>query len=240
MEPPALPRFDAVQRRDFLKRAAGLGALALVPGLAACSKDDADTFADASTTTTTAAAGGSSSTTAGGSSSTSEASTTTEASSGAALPDGAKLDVAFTYTPDGNGFGPARNPFVAVWVESAEGDLVANVAVWYNPPKGERWINNLASWYAADGAYYQAHGSDDLEAKTGATRPAGTYTVTWDGTAASGKRAPQGDYVVFVESAREHGTHSLTSAPITLGTVAAKASPAANGELSAVSATYAV
>lgn len=237
MEPPALPRFEASQRRDFLKRAAALGALALVPGLAACSKDDADTFADASTTSTTKAPGGT-----GASTTAADGATTTTgaAAVGDALPDGAALEVAFTYTADGDGFGPARNPFIAVWVETAAGELVANISVWYNPPKGQRWINNLSSWYAADGAYYSANGSDDLEAKTGATRPAGAYTVSWDGVDAAGERAMQGEYVVFVESAREHGSHSLTSAPITLGTGATEATLDDDGELSAASASYTV
>ena len=38
-----------------------------------------------------------------------------------------------------------------------------------------------------------------------ATRPAGTYSVTWDGTDTEGNRVPSGDYVVYVEAAREHG-----------------------------------
>lgn len=246
---PELPRFDAATRRAFLKRAAAVGALALVPGLAsACSNNnDKDVFADASSTTgsvtssSTAGSGtGSSDTTTTAGSSTSSTTSTPTTPSGDPLPDGAQLEVAFTYTADANGFGAARNPFIAVWVESAAGDLVANLSVWYNAPRGERWINNLSSWYAADAAYYQANGADDLEAKTGATRPAGSYTVQWDGTDAAGKRAPQGDYTVLVESAREHGTHSLTSTTISLGTAGATASMGDDGELSAASATYTV
>lgn len=234
MEQPALPRFEATQRRDFLKRAAALGALALVPGLAACGKDDKDTFSSASTTSTTAGSG----------SGTAADTTTTAASggssSGKALPAGAKLEVAFTYTAESGGFGPARNPFIAVWVETAAGDLVSTVSLWYNPPKGDRWVNNLASWYAAESANADINGTDDLAAKTGATQPAGTHTVMWDGLDSTGKQAPQGDYVVFVESAREHGPHSVISGPITLGTAAATGTLASDGELSAATATYKV
>ena len=228
MEPPALPRFEATQRRAFLKKAAAVSALALVPGLAACGKkDDSSTFADSSTTTTSGSSG--STTTAAGASSTTAGST----ASGDALPDGATLEVGFTFAAAGSG-GPSRNPYVASWVETADGDLVANLGVWYDPPKGNRWINNLASWYSAvsdtDSGY--------LETTTGATQPAGSYTLTWDGTDATGERAAQGDYVVFVESAQEHGNHSITSAPMSLGTADASVDLPDDSDLSAVTASY--
>ncbi|MEZ5139326.1 MAG: DUF2271 domain-containing protein [Acidimicrobiales bacterium] len=225
MEPPELPRFDAATRRAFLKRAAALGALVAVPGaLGACgtSGDDADTFADA--TTTTAPAGGAGSTT-------TAAGTTDDAGSGDALPDGAQLEVAFTYAASGDGRGPARNPFIAVWVEDAAGELVATLSVWYNPPKGERWIHELSGWSSA------ASGTD-VDAVTGATRPAGSYTVAWDGTDLAGARAAPGTYTVWIEAAREHGPHSITSASIDLGTSGAEAAMPDADELSAASATY--
>jgi hypothetical protein len=229
VEPPSLPRFEATQRRDFLKRAAVLGALAVVPGLAsACSKDDEDAFADAptaSTSATTSAGGASTTADAGG-----DRSTTTAAGTGDALPDGAALEVAFTWGASGGG----RNPFVAVWVESAAGDLIANLAVWYDPPKGNRWIDNLASWYTA----VSETSSDYLTTTTSATRAAGSYTLSWDGTDADGARAAQGDYVVFIEAAQEHGAHSLTSAPIALGAADAEATLPDDGDLSAATATY--
>ncbi|MCU1370278.1 MAG: uncharacterized protein JWO77_1472 [Ilumatobacteraceae bacterium] len=228
MEPPSLPRFEATQRRDFLKRAAMIGALALVPGLAACSTgDDKTTFTDSSTTTSD----GSTSTTTASSDATT--STAGSATSDGALPDGAALAIGFTWAA-ASGAGPGRNPYVAVWVETPDGALVANVGVWYDPPKGDRWINNLASWSSA----VTSTSADYLKTTTGATRAAGTYSLSWDGTDASGARAGQGDYVVFIEAAQEHGTHSLTSAPITLGTAGATTALAGDGDLSAATATY--
>lgn len=233
MTPPPLPRFEATQRREFLKRAAAVAGLALIPGLAACSKDDKDTFASGSGTSTTAASGASSTTTgaAGDATTTAEGAAT---ASSAALPDGATVEVSFTFESSEGGGEPSRNPYVAVWVESTAGELVANIAVWYNPPKGDRWINNLASWYTA----VSSTSSDYLETTTGATQPAGSHSLEWDGTDASGERASQGDYVVFVESAQEHGAHSLTSAPISLGASDATAAPPDDGDLSSVSVSY--
>lgn len=234
MQPPSLPRFEATQRRDFLKRAAAVAGLALIPGLAAaCSKgDDETTFAGASTT---AASGAATSTTTAAS--TADGATTTTAaasSSGDPLPDGAALDLAFTFTATGGTGGPSRNPYIAAWIETADGDLVANLGVWYDAPKGNRWVNNLSTWYTA----VSSTDSTYLETTTGATQPAGTYTLNWDGTDTDGARAAQGDYVVFLESAQEHGNHSLTSAEITLGGSDATASLPDDGDLSAATATY--
>lgn len=239
MQPPDLPHFRAMQRREFLRRAATAGAVALVPGvLVACSKDDKDVFATAasSTSSTTSSVPPTGETTA----SSTAASSTTDGGVATPLPDGAQVEVAFTYAAADGGFGPVRNPFIAVWVESAAGDLVANLSLWYNPPKGDRWINHLANWYAADEAYVEANGADDVESITGATRPAGTYAVLWDGLDAADARAPQGDYVVFIESAREHGPNSLTSAALSLGSAAVDVSLPDDGELSAATASYTV
>lgn len=236
MKQPRLPRFEVAARREFLKRAATIGAIALVPGaLAACSKDDKDVFAGAepgsspSADVSTTAPGG-------------DATTTSSATSatGTPLPDGAQLEVAFTYAVASDGFGPARNPFIAVWVESAAGDLVATISLWYNPPKGDRWINHLSNWYATDSAHLDAGGTDDVESVTGATRPAGSYTVLWDGLDTAGVRAPQGDYVVCIESAREHGPASFASTALTLGASPVDATFDDDGELTSGTASYTV
>lgn len=237
MNQPRLHRFEGVARREFLKRAATLGAIALVPGaLAACSKDDEDVFAGVDPGSS---AGAADPTTAPGDDATTTTSSSTSGT-GASLPDGAQLEVAFTYAAASDGFGPARNPYIAVWVESAAGDLVATISLWYNPPKGDRWINHLANWYAADSAHLDAGGTDDVESVTGATRPAGSYTVVWDGLDTAGVRAPQGDYVVCIESAREHGSTSFTSVALRLDTSPVDATFDGDGELTAGTAAYTV
>ena len=243
MTDPLLPRFEAVQRRAFLKRMTMLGAVGLVPGLA-CGSDDREVFASNGTTTTTSTSTTTSAPGTAGGPTTTDASTTTTgaaaSSGGTPLPSSAKLEVAFAYAVADGGFGQVRNPFIAVWIESAAGDLVRNVSLWYEAGKGERWLNELPSWYAADQAYYDAHQTLDYASVSGATRAAGSYTVVWDGADESGGRATAGDYVVFVESAREHGTHSVTSAPITLGSKQATADLPDQGDLSGARVTYTV
>lgn len=245
MDDLPLPRFRSVQRRTFLKRATMLGALGLVPGLA-CGTDDADTFSTDTVASTTTGTATTSTTIAAATSPTTAAddggSTTTAApaSGTATLPDGAEMTVDFTYAVNDAGGGPSRNPYIAVWIETASGDLVRNISLWYEAGKGERWLNELPSWYAADQDYYDANQTLDYESVSGATRPAGTYSVVWNGGDESGKRATAGDYVVFVESNREHGSHSLISAAVTLGTDAVAAEISDQGDLSGASVTYSV
>lgn len=237
---PELPRYDRTCRRDFLRRAALVGGAALVPGLA-CGTDDAAVLGREGTTTTSAsntATTLSSSTTAVPSSSTpAEPTSSQPPATGTALPDGAALEITFTYAASGGG--QVRNPYIAAWIESTTGDLVRNLALWYNPPKGDRWVSHLSSWYAADGAYYREHGSDDLASVTGASRPAGTYALHWDGVDEAGARVERGDYVILVEAAREHGPHSLMSASITMGTSGTIVELDADGELTGGTAEYA-
>ena len=48
------------------------------------------------------------------------------------------------------------------------------------------------------------------------TRPPGKYTVVWDGKDDRGKPLPAGTYTVFIEAAREHGTHQIIRKQVTI------------------------
>ena len=97
--------------------------------------------------------------------------------------------------------GRFRRPFVAVWIEDEDHKPVRRIALWYNKP---RWLPDLRSWYAA-----QRASEIDVTSITGATRPAGNYSLVWDGKNDAGQFVNQGKYTVFVEAAREHGTYQL-------------------------------
>jgi hypothetical protein len=125
------------------------------------------------------------------------------------------------------GGGRVRNPFIAVWVEDTAGALVATISVWFEQGKGTKWLPDLRRWYDS------SDGGADLT-MSGATRVAGEYAVSWDGTDLAGNPVAAGDYVVFVESAREHGDYNLTSATITIGDGAFSTTMPAQSELSAL------
>ncbi len=154
--------------------------------------------------------------------------TTADTSADAGTADGAAIDemvVQFTYTMAANG--KQENPYIAVWVEDALGDLVDTVAVWFQQgSRGTRWLSDLAAWYADVAA-----AGTDYSSASGATRAAGMYSVSWQGVDGTG--VPAGDYVVNVESAREDGPTSLIRQAVTVTAAATSVEIADDGELSA-------
>lgn len=254
MASPQSPRsrYARAARAAYLAKLAAAGTLIVLP--AACGKSDAEVFAAGASSTTVAAP----STTAAKAPTTTARPPTTPAptttvpsttklpstsappatapattAKGAAaegtFPVGGELVVAFSYAPAAAA--RARNPYVAVWVEDSAGKLVQTISLWYEQTgKGSRWLNELRSWYSASGGRPTA-------VISGATRSAGAYTVAWDGTGANGQKVPAGDYVLFVEAAREHGPHGITSTPLSIGATGFTVQLANSGELSALSAT---
>jgi FAD:protein FMN transferase len=111
------------------------------------------------------------------------------------------------------GGGRYRRPYVAVWIENADGKPVRSITVWGNDRK---WLKDLSIWWKI--------GKDDaalVKAVTRATRAPGKYEVVWDGKDDKGETLGQGTYTIKVEVHREHGRH-LTQT----GKLECKAKPA--------------
>ncbi len=112
------------------------------------------------------------------------------------------------------GGGRYRRPYVAFWIEDADGKAVRTVAVWGNSPK---WLPTMSGWWK--------HGKDDkdlLKAVTKATRAPGKYELVWDGKDDAGKALPQGTYTVKLEVHREHGKDETQTGKIECGAKDAK------------------
>lgn len=97
--------------------------------------------------------------------------------------------------------GYARRPYVAVWIEDENRKPVRRLTVWYRKP---RWLPDLREFSSTlrEVPY-------DITSITSATRSAGQYSLVWDGKNDAGEVVPQGNYTVFIEAAREHGTYQL-------------------------------
>ena len=100
-----------------------------------------------------------------------------------------------------------RRPFVAVWLER-KSDRSDNqtVAIWYDDKK---WLKDIRKWWRKAGRY-----QDSLDGFSGATRPAGRYTVTVSLDAS--QEGPDNEYLVYFEAVREHGNRSLLKQTINL------------------------
>lgn len=250
MYPQQIPnlRFPAALRRSAIARSVAIGAVVVLP--AACGgSQDADVFSASSSesvvasTSTVSTSTVSPETSAAVAVETTAASTTAASTTGASVTEadqasaatGATAEAAremivdFTYAASDGG-GRVRNPYIAVWIEDPDGNLVQTVSVWYESGKGEKWLPDLLTWYAVSGG-------QSADVSTGATRSAGSYSVVWDGTDLDGNPVAEGEYVLFLESAREHGPHSVTSAPISVTSSGFQISVPDNGELSGIAAT---
>ena len=235
-------RYLAAVRRAKIARIAAAGAIVVVPS--ACSSGDDGVFGEvtvvtvpgtaipdatsAPDTTTAPDTTSAPDTTVAPETTTIPDTTTAVTATASAFPTGSEMVVDFTYSTSE---GRARNPYIAVWVEDSSGNLVQTISLWIlQSQKGTRWIRDLSSWYSASGG--------DV-ATSGATRSAGAYTVAWDGTGLDGQLVAPGEYVLFVESAREHGPHSITSAPFTANGGGFTLDLPSVGELSGLKATVA-
>ena len=230
MNPKKQPPFRYLQAINKAHLAAVAAASVLVV-LPACGSSDKGAFSS------TTLAGSDTTATAVAESSipvTTLASETTALASGPAVPASTQMTVNFTYTAESAG-GPVRNPYIAVWVEDKQGNLVQTVSVWFlQSQKGQRYLEHLRGWYTA------ALNSGAEVSTSGASRPAGAYSVVWDGKGLDGKPVPQGEYVLLIESAREHGPYSVSSVPLTLGTSGSTVTVPDDGELSGMTAAVTV
>jgi len=125
-------------------------------------------------------------------------------------------------------------PFVAVWVEDENKNTVRNLAVWYSKPK---WLRDLRSWHRGNGTTYAAD-AEKMSSIGSATRSAGKYILKWDGKDDSGALVKAGKYTVYIEAAREHGTHQLMSSEMNFEGSAKLINLTGNVEIAAASLDY--
>jgi len=160
---------------------------------------------------------------------TSGGSTPSSAASAAA----GSVAIGFTYTANNSaGGGPGgmvRNPYIAVWIEDSAGVLVKTVSLWHLQNGQDRWLAELATWYAASGG---------TETNSGATRAPGTYMVAWDRTGPDATVVKDGTYTVCIEALREHGPYSLVTGEIAIKGKAVSQKLDDNSELSAATVSY--
>lgn len=145
-----------------------------------------------------------------------------------AWPAGHRVDLDLTVLPLKNK--PRRKPYVCVWVTDSAGKHIKTLAVWGNETK---YLRDMTSWWKI--------GRTDpalVRTVTRATRVAGKYTITWDGTDQKGTAVPTGTYTLNVEVAYEEGPHATRTAAIACAKTAATARIPATAAFAESPVTY--
>ena len=83
-----------------------------------------------------------------------------------------------------------------------------------------------------------AEGTNLIATVSSATRPPGRYTLTWDGRDTQGRLVKAGEYTVYVEAAREHGTYQITRQAISVPGPARRLTMTGNVEVTAATLDY--
>lgn len=133
--------------------------------------------------------------------------------------------------------GRANRPYVAVWVEDKDRFPVRTLAVWYSVYEN-KYLDDLKAWNRGDRLRNMAEGKAILGSVSSATRPAGKYTLTWDGKDNAGNLVKAGTYTVYIEAAREHGTYQIMRQDIDLSGVASRVDLPGNIEVASASLDY--
>lgn len=128
-----------------------------------------------------------------------------------------------------------RRPYVAVWIEDENHFPVRTLALWTQKP---RWLPELKQWYREDQVRNMAEGSDISATVGSATRPAGKYSLKWDGKDNEGKPVKAGTYTVVVEASREHGGYEIERHALNFDGKPAQAAMQGNKELGAIALDY--
>lgn len=123
-----------------------------------------------------------------------------------------------------------RAPYVSVWVTDADKKLVRTLAVW---GKDEKWLNSNYVWWRRYGRMMEK-----LDAVAQPSRKPGNYRLAWDGRNDAGEKLPAGDYIVHIETAREHGEHSYQSLKLNVQEKASKQTLPAQNEMGAIQLNF--
>ncbi|WCE04350.1 DUF2271 domain-containing protein [Pseudoxanthomonas sp. JBR18] len=120
-----------------------------------------------------------------------------------------------------------HRPYVAVYVEGADGKAAADLAVWYQNKDtkeghGTKWLPDLRQWWRKSGRALDL----PVDGVTGPTRPAGVQTLDFASDAPQLKGLTPGQYSLVVEAAREVGGRELLKIPFTWPATAAQAGKA--------------
>lgn len=107
-----------------------------------------------------------------------------------------------------------HRPYIAMWLEKADGGQVTQLAVWYDQKKkdngGTKWLKDMRQWWRKGGRDLEV----PLDAVTSATRAPGLHSLTFVAGKAPLGQLAAGEYTLFVEASREAGGREVVRVPL--------------------------
>lgn len=107
-----------------------------------------------------------------------------------------------------------HRPYVAIWIESDKGRHQTDLALWYDfemkDKEGTKWLKDLRQWWRRSGRQLEF----PVDGLSGATKPVGTHSLTFDSTGPELSQLAPGQYQVIIEAVREVGGRELVKLPL--------------------------
>ncbi|AGH48899.1 signal peptide protein [Sphingomonas sp. MM-1] len=106
-----------------------------------------------------------------------------------------------------------HRPYVAMWIEPAGQPAAHTIAVWYDDDmkanEGTKWLRDMRTWWRKSGRTmtFPAAGI------SGATRAPGPQKISFTAGKGGLPNLAPGQYVLFVEAAREVGGREVVQLP---------------------------
>ena len=123
-----------------------------------------------------------------------------------------------------------RAPYVSVWVTDTNKKLVKTLAVW---GKDQKWINSNYVWWRRYGRQIT-----NIDAVAKPSRQPGQYKLAWDGKDEDGKMVNGGQYIIHIETSREHGDHSYQTVELNVAPKASSQTLPAQAEIGALKLNF--
>lgn len=102
-----------------------------------------------------------------------------------------------------------HRPYVAAWIESPDGQVAAQLSVWYDigmrDNEGTKWLKDLRQWWRRGGRDLDM----PVDGLSAATRPVGRHPLKFDSSKPPLAGLAAGDYRLVVEASREVGGREL-------------------------------
>jgi hypothetical protein len=106
-----------------------------------------------------------------------------------------------------------HKPYVAMWVEAADGGKVTNLAVWYDikhkDKEGTKWLKDMRQWWRRTGRELTM----PVDGLSSPTRAPGTHQIKFDSASKPLEGLAPGSYQLVLEAAREVGGRELLKIP---------------------------